>query len=509
MYTKEERQRAIELFIKYGKSATSTIRELGYPSRGMMLRWYKDYLEEQETGIEKALGKRREKYTKEQKEKAIEHYVDHGKNFSRTIRALGYPSRPLLREWCAEFLPNSRKIRASSVQYSKEQKKEIVIDFCTREDSGEVIAANHKVSRMSLYNWKNSLLDRETNYMNKYNNTNLSSNKEDLLDELEGLKKQVRALNLEKDILEGTIKLLKKDPGVNPKALTNREKTVLVDTLASIYPVKELLKSLGLVKSNYYYHKSMLKVPEKYEEIRKLIKVLFEKNKKRYGYRRIHSELRKIEVIISEKIVRRIMKEEKLVAVGKRKKKFNAYQGEGNPCADNLLERDFQADAPNQKWLTDITEFAIPGGKVYLSPIVDCFDGFITSWTIGESPNAELVNTMLDNAIDTLDSDEKPIVHSDRGAHYRWPGWLERMERANLKRSMSKKGYTPDNAACEGFFGRLKNEFFYSTSWVGVSTEQFITLLSEYIVWYNEKRIKISLGAVSPLEYRRILGLTA
>jgi transposase InsO family protein len=133
----------------------------------------------------------------------------------------------------------------------------------------------------------------------------------------------------------------------------------------------------------------------------------------------------------------------------------------------NLVARDFHAEKPNEKWLTDITEFSLPAGKVYLSPIIDCFDGLAVTWSIGTSPNAKLVNSMLDAAISQLRPEERPILHSDRGGHYRWPGWIRRMEEAGLTRSMSKKGCSPDNAACEGFFGRLKNEMFYGVSWEG------------------------------------------
>ncbi len=146
------------------------------------------------------------------------------------------------------------------------------------------------------------------------------------------------------------------------------------------------------------------------------------------------------------------------------------------------------------KWLTDLSEFCIPAGKIYLSPIVDCFDGLPVSWSIGTSPNAELVNAMLDEAISTLEDDEHPIVHSDRGCHYRWPGWIKRMEESKLLRSMSKKGCSPDNAACEGFFGRLKNEMFYGRSWVGVSIDQFINELDDYLRWYAEKELNYRLA---------------
>lgn len=142
--------------------------------------------------------------------------------------------------------------------------------------------------------------------------------------------------------------------------------------------------------------------------------------------------------------------------------------------------------------------------------MIDCFDGLVVSWSVGIRPNAELVNTMLEAAIETItDSHDRPIVHSDRGAHYRWPGWLTRMHNGQLSRSMSRKGYSPDNAACEGFFGRLKNEMYYHRSWIDTTLEDFMQQVDAYIGWYNQDRIKVSLGGLSPLEYRQHLGMTA
>lgn len=201
------------------------------------------------------------------------------------------------------------------------------------------------------------------------------------------------------------------------------------------------------------------------------------------------------------------MKKMNLTVQQSRRAKYNSYKGEISPAVENLIKRDFKSERPNEKWLTDITEFGLPEGKVYLSPVIDCFDGLPVAWTIGTSPNATLVNNMLDQAVATLKDGEKPIVHSDRGCHYRWPGWIQRMEYTGLIRSMSEKGCSPDNAACEGFFGRLKNEMFYNRSWQGVSTKRFIAILNDYLIWYREKRIKLSLGGLSPIEYRRSLGL--
>ncbi|EBI4024279.1 IS3 family transposase [Salmonella enterica] len=226
-----------------------------------------------------------------------------------------------------------------------------------------------------------------------------------------------------------------------------------------------------------------------------------------YGYRRLHAMLKHEGLRLSEKVVRRLMVEEQLVVSRNRRRRYSSYCGEIGPTPDNLIARDFKAEQPNQKWLTDITEFQLPAGKVWLSPVVDCFDGKVVSWSLSTRPDAELVNTMLDNAVETLNAGERPVIHSDRGGHYRWPGWLERVNAAGLIRSMSRKGCSPDNAACEGFFGRLKTEMYYGRKWSGITPEKFMQHVDAYIRWYNERRIKLSLGAVSPEMYHQQCGL--
>lgn len=144
--------------------------------------------------------------------------------------------------------------------------------------------------------------------------------------------------------------------------------------------------------------------------------------------------------------------------------KYRSYLGEITPEVDKIISRNFHAKQPYEKLLTDITEFALSDGKLYPSATIDCFDGMVIGWTIDSRPNANLVNTMLDGVIASLPHSCYPTVHSDRGCHYRWPGWLERMKEAARTRFMSKKGCSPDNTACGGFFGRLKNEMFYGLS---------------------------------------------
>lgn len=234
---------------------------------------------------------------------------------------------------------------------------------------------------------------------------------------------------------------------------------------------------------------------DKYDALKGRIIELFDLNRRCYGYRRIHGLLAQEGTKVSEKVVRMLMGEAGLVARPKRKRKYSSYQSEITPAPENLLNRDFHADQPNKKWLTDITEFHIPAGKAYLSPIVDCFDGLLVSWNMSTHPDAELVNTMIDLATETLGDEKKPIIQSDRGGHYRWPDWLDRVEKAKLVRSMSKKAYSPDNSTCEGVFGRIKNEMFYNRSWADVTMESFMDTLDDYLRWFIKNESGCHLAA--------------
>lgn len=339
--------------------------------------------------------------------------------------------------------------------------------------------------------------------------TTIQDNRDALLEEVKSLERQIYRKQLELDVLNKAAEIVKKGEGIDPRKLANKEKLSLIDALRAKYPLNELLLMAEMPKSSYFYQKAVQLRPDKYASLRAVIKIIFSENRSCYGYRCVHASIKSKGTIISEKVIRRIMEEEHLIVPCRKKRKYSSYKGEISPAVENLVARTFHADVPNIKWLTDLTEFHIPAGKVYPSPIIDCFDGLAVSWTIGTSPDAELVNTMLDDALSSLANGEHPIIHSDRGCHYRWPGWISRMEDAGMKRSMSKKGCSPDNSACEGFFGRLKNEMFYNRSWQYVSLEQFISILDDYIKWYNEKRIKLSLGAMSPIEYRKSIGLAA
>lgn len=454
------------------------------------------------------------KYSQAQKEVAVEHYLTHDRCIAATVRALGYPGREMLTAWVREACPEARKIitgRVGRPIYSEALKQAGVIGLCSRQGSAQAVAEKLGVCRPTLYNWKNQLLGPEASASVKRNNN--SSPIPDLAElerQLESLQRDIRHLQLERDLLKKANEIVKKGLGVDLQLLTNREKTLLVDALKELYGLPELLAQLDLARSSYFYHRARVKVADKYVAVRQNITDIFELNHRCYGYRRLQASLIRQCITISEKVVQRLMKQESLIVSKPKRRRYSSYMGEISPAPENLINRDFQASAPNEKWLTDITEFQIPAGKVYLSPIIDCFDGLVISWSLGAHPDAELVNTMLDAAIETVaGGNARPIVHSDRGAHYRWPGWLSRIGDAKLIRSMSRKACSPDNAACEGFFGRLKTELFYTQDWKATTIEQFVQIVDAYIRWYNEKRIKISLGFLSPVEYRASLGLAA
>jgi transposase InsO family protein/transposase-like protein len=508
MYSREEKTKAIELYIKYNKRNASVIRELGYPSRKLLPIWYKEYIENNNSVKDKYT--RKLKYSKSQRTIAVEYYLNHGKNISDTVKHLGYPCRTVLSNWIEEDVPNHRISCLKGkplIKYSLEEKKSSVIDLSIRTGTAKEVSDQYGATKCSIYGWRKKLLSSEGLSIMKTRKENRSIKDVDEAEEIAKLKKEIDRLRLEKDILKEAIKLIKKEMGIDVDCLSNKEKTIIINALRYRYNLTTLMEILNISKSSYFYQNNTLKKAGKYREIRKIITTIFHDNFQSYGYRRIHANLKNMNIYISEKVVRKLMIEEKLKVITIKKKKYSSYLGEISPEVDNIIKRNFSSNNPNTKMLTDITEFRIPAGKVYLSPLIDCFDGMVSSWSISTSPSSQLVNSMLNNYINNLKQNEQPLIHSDRGAHYRWPEWINIMDNANLTRSMSKKGCSPDNSACEGFFGRLKNEMFYKRDWSNISIESFINQLNQYIHWYNSKRIKMSLGGMSPTEYRLSLGI--
>ena len=459
-------------------------------------------------------------YSEEQYYKALEVYEE-TKSIKKTMQVLGYPARrQTLYNWInrKRLLPEKRSTFRgyNTPEHPRHPPFELKLEAIHRcfEQGEDVQSVSKEIgySTASIYAWRRKYILKGTaalmNSPKEHDRGKLSEGIPGSSAEIEDLKTQLMDLQMEIDILKETINVLKKDPGVDQTALRNREKAVIIGALKNKYSLPALLNKLDMPRSSYFYQVKVLRGRNKYEELRQRIRVLFEENKERYGYRRINILLKARGIVVSEKVVRRIMKEDELTVKLRKTRKYNSYKGEISPSVENLVNRDFHAEQPNQKWLTDITEFSIRAGKVYLSPVIDCFDGMPVAWSIGTSPNAELANSMLRTAVSILGPEDKPVVHSDRGCHYRWPEWISIMDEAGLKRSMSKKGCSPDNAACEGFFGHLKTELFYTRNWDEISIEDFIHEIDQYMNWYRTDRIKLSLGGLSPLNYRREMGVS-
>ncbi|WP_291289982.1 IS3 family transposase [Enorma sp.] len=258
--------------------------------------------------------------------------------------------------------------------------------------------------------------------------------------------------------------------GWDPASISNRSKCELGERLrlATGLPLRSITGFLRISRSSYEYHRARLG-RDRDAALRPLVAAEFEASGGRYGYRRVHAALRRRGVVASEKRVRRVMREEGLEAARPRRRRWSSYAGEeGRAPAPNLL--------------------LVDADKVYLSPCVDLFDGDVVAFSAGTSPSKALVAEMLEGAVAATGGGF--TLHSDRGWHYRTPDWVRDCAGAGVTRSMSRKGHSPDNAACEGFFGGLKVEFFHGRDWSGVSAEGFVEALSEYIAWYREGRLK-------------------
>ncbi len=253
-----------------------------------------------------------------------------------------------------------------------------------------------------------------------------------------------------------------------------------------------LLTTAQLARATYYYQLKQLEKDDKNKELKKMIQDIHTGHKGNYGYRRIHLELRNRGFCVNHKKVQRLMQEMGLVARIRRKRKYASYQGDVGKKAANLINRQFEAAKPYEKCYTDVTEFALPEGKLYLSPVLDGYNSEIIDFTLSRSPDLKQVQTMLEKAFPG-NSYRGTILHSDQGWQYQHQSYHHFLEFKGIRPSMSRKGNTPDNGMMESFFGILKSEMFYGYEKTFKSLEQLERAITDYIFYYNNKRIKTKL----------------
>ena len=270
-----------------------------------------------------------------------------------------------------------------------------------------------------------------------------------------------------------------------------------------------------ITRSDYYYQISNNDKDLKYDEIMNKIITIFYHHKERYGYRRITLVLRNEGYIINHKTVKRLMNKMGLNAITPRAK-YKSYKGDFNGTVKNKLiykeidtekhktyyKRDFKATKPNEKWTTDVSEFHIASGKLYLSPILDMFNREIVSYNISISPNYSQIEDMLNKAFDKHSNLDGLIFHSDRGWQYQMQHYHKILKDKNIIQSMSRKGNCLDNSLMENFFGKMKNEMFYGHEYEFTSLEDLQKSMEEYIHYYNNERIQTKLKGLTPCQAR-------
>lgn len=261
-----------------------------------------------------------------------------------------------------------------------------------------------------------------------------------------------------------------------------------------------------MARSTLYYHVKIMGRAEKYQNIMEQITSIYQHHKGRYGYRRITLALRRCGYLINHKTVQRLMGNMSLMAAI-RVKKYRSWKGQVGVVAPNILRRDFRAEKPNEKWVTDVTEFAVNGEKLYLSPLLDVFNGEVISYSLSEKPVMGLVHTMLEKAFLKLNPGDTPVLHSDQGWQYQMAAYQGKLKAHGVLQSMSRKGNCLDNAMAESFFSTLKSECFYLAKYGSIN--ELKTDIDNYIHYYNHERISLRLKGLSPVEYRTQALMTA
>ncbi|HGI3210789.1 MULTISPECIES: IS3 family transposase [Bacillota] len=268
------------------------------------------------------------------------------------------------------------------------------------------------------------------------------------------------------------------------------------------YRLKYLLIAIDLPKSTYYFEINKVDaVKIRNKNIENKIFDIFNNHKGRYGVRRVYRELLNQGYTINHKKVQRIMHELKLF--GKRpREKYHSYKGKVGKIADNIIDRNFKANKPLQKWSTDVSQFNFSWGKCYISPILDMYTNEIISYDLSLSPNLEQISNMLMKAFNKFPILNNLILHSDQGWQYQHKYYIRELKKHGIIQSMSRKGNCYDNSIMETFFGRLKNEVYYGYEKSYNSFEEFSKAIEKYIYYYNNERIQKKTKWMPPTKYR-------
>ncbi|WP_341960283.1 IS3 family transposase [Pseudomonas sp. RC10] len=441
------------------------------------------------------------KYTEQFKLTAVTAYLNGTDGFRTVARHFGIDFS-LLRRWVASYRTgNSIKPMSYARRYSEDFKRQVLTYMHEHRLSLRQTAAHFDLGRSSLIGiWQRQYYSDSpvtpTAIQPADTPMKIKPAKPTDTNDAQKPREQLMA-ELEYMRMENAV--LKELGPARGKGANTGEKVLIVRKLKHRFPLPDLLELVGLARSTFYYQVKAEQKPDRHAALKERVQQEYHKQRGLYGYRRIALALRKEGTLVNKKVIERLMAEQGLQSVV-RPKKYRSYRGTVGKIAANLLERNFHAPRPKQKWVTDVTEFKVGQQKLYLSPVMDLYNGEIIAYETASRPYYELVGNMLDKALACLGDAPKLVVHSDQGWHYQQPRYRHALSEKGVKQSMSRKGNCLDNAAMESFFGTLKSEFFYLKRFESV--EELKVGLDEYIHYYNHDRIKLRLNGMSPVEYR-------
>ncbi|WP_412525428.1 IS3 family transposase [Burkholderia lata] len=447
------------------------------------------------------------KYSEELRRQVVQEHLAEGLGSIRLAKRHGI-DRSAIRRWIAAYrVHGDNGLRRKTSRYDAQFKLSVLLHMWRAELSYRQVAAIFDIrSPGCIGQWERlyhdgglaALAPRPRERPRKMNDSPppQSANKkptveersrEELLKEIEYLRAEVAYLK--KPRCAAAIK----------EGGSAKEKAQIVYELRQRHPVAALLKAAGLARSTFYYQRKALGVDDRYAELKATIRSVYDHHRGRYGYRRITASIRQAGQMINHKTVQRLMRQLQLKSLV-RPKKYRSWRGEVGRVAPNLLQRQFNAERPNQKWVTDVTEFNVGGQKLYLSPVMDLYNAEIVAYQMDQRPSFELVSGMLKKALAKLGRKDRPLLHSDQGWQYQMPAYRRLLAQHALTQSMSRRGNCLDNAAMESFFGTLKSECYRLNRFSSV--EQLRGALTRYIHYYNHERIKLKLKGLSPVQYR-------
>lgn len=416
-------------------------------------------------------------------------------------------------------------IRHKHTKYSDEYKFNAINRVLVNREPIKAVAVDLGLSTSSILNqWIKSYIENGYNVVTKKKgrSSTRGKEKEDGRGAGEGERRTSRA-TVEKDyrerIIKKTASLSSRGRKEEKEQLTEAVTELRQELKCSLDFILETINSNdslpNLPRSDYYYWKNRIDPDTKNSDLMNAITAIYTDNHKRYGYRRITLQLKNEGWNVNHKTVKRLMSKLNLYGVTPRAK-YKSYKGDFNGTVDNKLLykrvdtknhrteyiRDFRTTNVNEKWTTDVSEFHIAAGKLYLSPILDMYNREIVSYNISRSPSYVQIKDMLTKAFDRFDDLSNLIFHSDQGWQYQMFHYHKELRERGITQSMSRKGNCLDNSPMENFFGKMKNEMFYGHEYEFKTLEQLQEAMEEYIEYYNNERIQVKLKGLTPCQAR-------